>query len=332
MDRAGAWMGLAFGDFDSDGSLDFFSTNFGDYGFTVLPFPYALGDFTSRWFLGRPDGSFRDPGVGPLVATPFGWGTSPLDYDNDGDTDLVYFGHIDVGLLVVTDNPGVLLRNDGDAHFDFDAQALSGTDYNRLAIFGSAAGDLDNDGFDDVVSVSAMDTPASVPLTRFAISVPPASYGSPFDATALFVEQFTPIGPMLWTWNGYEYTNGTLQVQINSGGNGNGWVQIEALGTVGLLPNGRVNRDGIGAVVRFTPDRGKPVMKAIVAGSSFASATACAPASVWGARRRAPSTSTGRAACAIASTTCARASGSCSRKSRVATTGRAPPSRSTRRA
>src|SRR6266542_3136794 len=247
----GAWMGLAFGDFNSDGSIDFMATNFGDYGLTTLPFPYQLGDFTSRWFLGRPDGTFTDPGVGDLVATPFGWGTVAFDYDNNGTTDLAFFGHIDVGLIIVTDNPGVLLRNDGTAHFQFDPSRFVLTNYNRREVFGVAAGDLNNDGFDDVVTASAMDIPDSVPLTRYPVSLPPNAYGSPFDATAYFVEQFSPIAPGVFVWNGYEFSNGTLQVQIYSADNGNDWIKLRTRGSVGLLTNGRVNRDGIGAVVTF---------------------------------------------------------------------------------
>jgi hypothetical protein len=275
--KFGAWMGLAFGDFNSDGRLDLFATNFGDYGLTALPFPYQLGDFTSRWFLGGPKGTFTDPGVGDLRATPFGWGTSALDYDNDGATDVAFFGHIDVGLIIVTENPGVLLHNDGSANFTFDSNAFASTNYNRREIFGSAAGDLNNDGFEDIVTVSGMDISDSVPLTRFPVSLPPNDYGSPFDPTAYFVEQFHPTGPGTFAWNGYEFPDGSLQVQINSANSGNGSVQVRTRGSVGVLAGGRVNRDGIGATVTFTPDNGHPVMKPIVGGSSFASAD-----SLWG--------------------------------------------------
>ena len=271
--KSGGWMGLAFGDFNSDGSLDFFATNFGDYGLTTFPFLYQRGDFTSRWFLGQPGGTFTDPGVGELRVSPFGWGTAALDSDNNGTTDLVYFGHIDVGPFIVTDNPGVLLQNDGTAHFQFDAASFASTNYNRREVFGVAAGDLNDDGFDDVVTVSAMDIPDSVPLTRYPVSLPPNAYGSPFDATAYFVEQFRPIGPGTFVWNGYEFANGTLQVQINSADSGNGWVKLRTRGSVGTLINGRVNRDGIGAVVTFWPDGGLPVMKPIIAGDSFGSAS-----------------------------------------------------------
>jgi hypothetical protein len=267
-------MGLSLGDFNSDGHMDLFGTDFGDYGPTLglFSYPYQQGSWSSQWFLGQGDGTFVDPGLGDLKADPFGWGTSTLDYDNSGKTDIVYFGHIDVGLAVITDNPGATLVNDGSGHFSRDTTAFAGgTDYNRHEVFGTAVGDLTNNGFDDIVTVSAMDIPNSVPLTRYPVSLPPNNYGSPFDSQAYLIQQLRPTGPGTCAWNGYEFPNGTLQIQVNSANNGNGWVKIRTLGNVGLIPDARVNRDGIGAVVEFTPEGGKEVMKPIVAGSSFGS-------------------------------------------------------------
>jgi enediyne biosynthesis protein E4 len=266
-DRQGAWMGLAFGDINGDGYMDIFVTNVGDYlNSPVLPEP-QLG-FAASWFLGQPDGSFTDPGVGELVTTPFGWGTSMTDYDNDGDTDIIFHGGLDVGLFVDMSNPGVILRNDGAGNFTYDAAALANsTNHDRRNVHGMAVGDLNRSGFVDIVSVSNADAPEPIPLAPF-----PFAFGSPFDATAFFVPMFAPTDtPGEFTWSGIVMPDGTLSVEINSGDNGNKWVEVNVLGTIGLTSKGRVNRDGIGAVVTFTPKDGQTVMQPILGGSSYAS-------------------------------------------------------------
>ena len=83
--REQAGMGLAVGDYDNDGRVDFHITNFsddsntlyhndGDNNFTDVTFQVGLGE----------------------VSIPFlGWGTSFLDFDNDGWQDLfVVNGHV----------------------------------------------------------------------------------------------------------------------------------------------------------------------------------------------------------------------------------------------
>lgn len=268
-DKTGQWMGLSFGDFNCDGHMDFFATNFGDYLTPVLQQPYRLGESTSRWFLGEPGGTFSDPGVGALRATPFGWGTSAFDYDNDGDADINFFGGIEPVVAVDASNPGVILQNrDCSASFTYDAGALAtSADHLRRNDQGSAVGDLNNDGFVDIVTVSNFDIPESLPLVPS-----PAAYGSVFDPSGLFVPTWTPINPVPeFQWNGFAFPDGTLSLELNSADNGNGWVAVEVMGSLGITSDGRVNRDGIGAVVSFTPRRGKPSMKPILGGSSYAS-------------------------------------------------------------
>ena len=267
----GEYMGLSFGDLNSDGNMDFFATNAGDYAVhtfytTQKGLPYYLGDSASRWFLGQSDGTFLDPGVGDLVATPFGWGTSMLDYNNDGDTDIVFYGDVDAQTVATATNPGAILQNDGNANFSYDSTAIP-TNHSRRNVHGLATGDLNMDGFVDIVSVSSFDRPEPIPFLSMGLE-----FGGPFDAFGNMVPNFFPnpeTGALSWT--GIVYPNGSLSVEMNSADNGNHWVEVAVKGTVGISDEGKVNRDGIGAVVSFTPEDGNTVMQPVLGGSSHLS-------------------------------------------------------------
>lgn len=260
----GYYMGLAFGDLNCDGALDVFASNVGDFDFPVMGVPYITGDAPTRWFLGAGDGAFSDPGVGALQAAPFAWGNAVLDYDNDGDQDLLALGGLDVNFLLWIDNPGMLLENRGcGVDFTQDSGALS-ADYSTLNVQGLATGDLDDDGFVDIVTASNWAAPpAPWPLS------PAATTGSAFDATAFFVPLFDPT-PSGFVYNGNDVSPAGLTVEINHGGDG-GWAKLLPFGSFGLTPRGAVNRGGVGAVVSFTPKGGPTVMSPALAGASFAS-------------------------------------------------------------
>ncbi|GAA2079401.1 CRTAC1 family protein [Actinomadura alba] len=293
----GAWMGLAYGDFNFDGNLDVFSTSAGDYLFLPLPEMGAkLGDFSSRWFLQRGNHTFADPrrsslpdpakdgadpSLGGLGATPWGWGSSTLDYDNDADTDIFYHGSLDGMFWVTSDNPGALLKNKGPRalrkgfypSFEYDpAFERSGKNQRKRTVTGVAVGDLNKDGFDDIVSVAQSRKVG--PLTPYADEAP-FDFDSPFDnGSYLKTYQRTGGGPSVPSITlkptGRHTEDGDLSVAIN-GGNSNNSTSVRALGSVGVTPGGRVNRDGIGAVVKFTPKGGPAAIRPVIAGSSFAS-------------------------------------------------------------
>ncbi|WP_170191829.1 CRTAC1 family protein [Saccharothrix syringae] len=291
----GMWMGLSYGDFNHDGNLDVFATNGGDYLTVPLPqMPRQLGDASSRWFLQRPDHTFADPrrsslhlpaqngadpDLGTLNATPWGWGTSAIDYDNDGSTDLLYHGALDGMGMVTAENPGALLRNRGPQvgagafypSFDYDdVLTRAGTDHRRRTVIGVATGDLDRNGWVDVVSVAqSLKVGRLVPIN----DVVPFDFDSPFDANAAILRIFQPTAadPTTWAPTGSTTTEGDLSVEVNNGGNGNRSATVRAVGSVGLAPGARVNRDGIGAIVRFTPTDGPTAMRPVLGGSSFAS-------------------------------------------------------------
>lgn len=262
LDLDGSWMGVGFADFNCDGYMDFFSTNLGSY----------QGFAHSRWFFGSATGQWTPNVV--TEANGFGFGTSVLDWDNDGDTDTVYYGGDDMLNFVTGDNPGSIYLNTGDCSGDMRyAPGVITFDHRQRPVLGSASGDFNNDGFDDLVSV-----------TPFEYIIDPANYRPSFIVTGpqpgpindlarfqnVVSGQVIP-GQAVWVSPNLERPNGTLAVEMNSANNGNRWVQFKTRGSIGTLSNGKVNRDGIGAVLLFTPEGGKTSMRVVSGGESHAS-------------------------------------------------------------
>lgn len=152
-------MGVACADFDGDGGLDFFTTNFSN----ELPVLY------------RNDGSgfFSDATIetnaGAGLLPHANWGVSFFDVENDGDSDLIVAnGHTDpnIGHLAYTTRWKVansLLRNVGGGRFE-DISRSCGSGLEPVeSSRGLAVEDFDNDGDGDVIVLNAL---APVTLMR----------------------------------------------------------------------------------------------------------------------------------------------------------------------
>ena len=139
--REQAGMGSTIGDFDGDGRLDIFKTNF--------------SDDTSTLYRNNGNGTFDDvtyaAGLG-LYTRYLGWGTMFLDFDNDGWPDLLLVnGHVypevdKQNLGSSYEEPRILYHNNGNKTFsDISAQAGPGITAVHAGR-GLAIGDLWNDG------------------------------------------------------------------------------------------------------------------------------------------------------------------------------------------
>ena len=151
MGRTVSSMGADCGDYDNDGRLDLFVTDFS----AEMPVLFRnLGN-----------GSFQDvtnsTGAGRSAYPHVTWGNGFIDFDADGDRDLfIACGHFMDNIRYIDDRtavkvPNILLMNDGRGRFlDVSTQcgsALAVVESSR----GVAFGDLDNDGDCDGVVLNA---------------------------------------------------------------------------------------------------------------------------------------------------------------------------------
>ncbi len=139
--REQAGMGSTIADYDGDGRLDIFKTNF--------------SDDTSTLYRNNGNGTFDDvtfaAGLG-LYTRYLGWGTMFLDFDNDGWPDLLLVnGHVypevdKQNLGSSYEEPRILYHNNGNKTFtDISAEAGPGITAVHAGR-GLAIGDLWNDG------------------------------------------------------------------------------------------------------------------------------------------------------------------------------------------
>ncbi len=141
-----AGMGVAVGDYDCDGWLDIFKTNF--------------ADDTSDLYHNNGDGTFTDAtlmaGVG-LDTQSVKWGCGFVDFDNDGWQDIIQVdGHVypEVDrhpMGQAFKEPRMVYRNLGNGKFRNVSAQMGPGIAKRFSSRGCAFGDYDNDGDMDVL-------------------------------------------------------------------------------------------------------------------------------------------------------------------------------------
>jgi hypothetical protein len=153
--NARAGMGVDAGDATGDGWPSFVVTNFSDERHALFAHPghYPFEEQGIKSGLAR-------------ITRPYvGWGAHFLDFDHDGNLDLlIVTGHLNQIIErtrrdVSYREPPLLLRNDGQGHFE-SVEKLAGPIFQqKFRARGLAVGDFDNDGRTDAIFTRLNDTP-----------------------------------------------------------------------------------------------------------------------------------------------------------------------------
>ena len=152
-------MGIAAGDYDTDGDIDLFISHWIDQEnvlYRNLLNENATENSTPKRI------RFVDESYSAMLAEisikEIGWGTSLFDYDNDGDLDIFVangstFQHLDQPAVLIPQH-NQLFRNEGDGIFSDVSKSTGIANLPARVSRGAAFGDYDNDGDVDIFIVN----------------------------------------------------------------------------------------------------------------------------------------------------------------------------------
>ncbi|PYJ98404.1 MAG: hypothetical protein DME23_12165 [Verrucomicrobia bacterium] len=226
--ESGDWAVAAWGDYDNDGQIDLFVSQYG--GNNAVYRNTGHGSFT-RISAGR---IVNDGGN----SIGCGW----ADYDNDGFFDLFVANG---GPSSSSASFNFLYHNNGDGTFTKNTSDITARDLGAWAT--CAWGDYDNDGFVDLFVVNQVTKNALYhnngdgTFTKVTTGSP-ANDGNSFGCSwgdfdnDGFLDLFVANGYGVSAQNNFLYRNN---------GNSNAWLKVKLVGT-------QSNRSGIGAKIRVT--------------------------------------------------------------------------------
>lgn len=232
-------MGIAIGDYDKDGDLDYYTTSFGASNGISNILNKNLGVSQSYIFenIGLTSG-VSDPGQNPsspeVVCLPgdtlcsrftISWGAAFFDVENDGDLDLYKASGLVQGAFSVgtTMFPNRLFANDGLGNFTDQATSLNTIGILDPSVWLSLCGDPTG-CFDQSRGVAIADYDNDGDIDIFVVNTASATLSAS-----------VPAQPRL-------YRNNTINNGIS---NGNRWLELVLTGT-------QSNHRGIGAKVRVS--------------------------------------------------------------------------------
>jgi enediyne biosynthesis protein E4 len=148
-------MGVDMGDYDRDGRLDIFVSEFVDQSDTLYHSRAdVFEDLSARSHIAQPSQSY------------VGWGASFFDMDNDGWLDIfVANGHVYPQVDTIPNaahfrQPMLLFRNQRQGTFEDVSKAAGLEDVPMESRRGAAFGDINNDGCVDIVTLNVGATPS----------------------------------------------------------------------------------------------------------------------------------------------------------------------------
>jgi hypothetical protein len=258
-------LGVALLDYDNDGWLDLFVSN------DTEP---------NKLYHNNHNGTFTDVAVAAGVAyseagtVRAGMGTDASDYDNSGWQSLVIGNFTNEGMA--------LYHNDGSGLFTDEAPATGISRISTKSLtFGTFFFDYDLDGWPDILAVNGhVSDDISVVQPNVKYAQPPQLFRN--LGQNKFEEATSKLGsalPRAIVGRGAAYAdfdndgdldllitanNGPARLLRNDNGNQNDVLRVKTVGT-------RSNRDGIGAKVTVTTNKGKRLFAMVKTGSSYLS-------------------------------------------------------------